>query len=72
MGVIINIGEAKAIRYKQKVVRIRELKRLIHSCEVTYKSLLDIQDSDRVQFTNMVERYKNLFNNELKKLENGV
>lgn len=65
---IIDIGKLRAKKYLSDEKRKEELKRMIDCCEITYKSLLDIQDPMRMQFTNMLDRYNMMFKKELERI----
>ena len=66
---IIDIGKLRADKYEANAKRITELKMIVNCCEITYKSLLHIEDPLRVRFTNMIERYNSMFKKELDRME---
>lgn len=66
---IIDIGQLKAARYAKRQKRIDELSRMIHVCDIAHKSTLDIQDSNRFQFSNIILKYRKLWRKELDNLE---
>lgn len=64
-SILVDFAKERARQYELRRKRLTELERMIHCCEITINSLIDIQDPQRMQFSNMVEKYKNLWKYEM-------
>ena len=65
---IIDLSKIRSEEYQKLQKRKSDLERLIFACEITYKSLLDIEDIDRFCFTSMINQYKSKWEKELARI----
>lgn len=72
MTKIIDFNVMREKNYLSLVKRKENLERLIMACDITYKSLLDIEDITRTLFTNMVDKYNTAWKKELESVNNQL
>ena len=68
MTEIIDFSELQAKEFEKLTKRKKDLELLVQVCEITYNSIIQIEDIDRFCFSSMVNRYLNKWKRELERI----
>jgi len=68
MNKIIDFQEIRAKEFEKLSKRKKDLELLVHVCEITVQSIIQIEDNDRFYFSNIVKKYLNKWKRELESL----
>lgn len=68
MSEIINFSELQAKEFEKLSKRKKDLELLVQVCEITYNSIIQIEDIDRFCFSSMVNRYLIKWKRELERI----
>ena len=72
MDNLIDFAEIQAKEFEKLTKRKKDLELLVHVCEVTYNSIIQIEDIDRFCFSSMVNRYLTKWKSELSRVNSRL